>query len=720
MWLYVSIEDIRYYSFILVLLPNLTITLKMYAINQVFNYCNVSIVMQQQPHYNDKYIIENDELPASRTKESTGNEIVSQNEYIYLDEPIDYYRIDFTKVKSLSDISWEYFRIRPLIDIPTWLAYKINHFAMMCSVKLDKCKTCNSNAYYANPGEMTTSACRYHKSNSMTFCSDRSIKCLICNERQREYGMLFHRKATLCCKCTLLMRDFIHISNRKCRMISCETTSIFGYPGENSQFFCKSHRLPNMTDTKNKRCLYEGCTNQPSYNYPENKVSLYCKSHRLEGMINVVSKRCINPNCSTIPSYNYPGNKVSLYCKLHCLDGMIDIRSKRCLESGCNTIPTYSYHGSKLPLYCASHRLEGMVDIKHVKCKIDGCNIRPSYNYSGSELPLYCSSHRLEDMVDVIHETCLEPNCNIQPCYNYKGEKNGLYCSSHRLVGMIDIKSKRCGYINCEIRPSYNYPGTSIGLYCVSHHLPNMINVVNKKCDAINCSLIASHNYIGTKHSLCKEHSINGMVYSPYRICRFEDCDNPCLTGYQTPRLKLMHCLQHREPDEIDFTQNKCNTCSCTHTILDEDGDCLDCSKLGTRVELRVRTFFLQNNIQYKSHDTPLPSCGYRPDFLFEFESSCLVAEVDERQHRGYDKLDEEIRMLAIAEELRKPTIFLRFNPDEYSSPYQSEFNERLQTLKWYIEKCYTYISTNMCERIYLFYDNWDPNDVKPIPVYHR
>lgn len=466
------------------------------------------------------------------------------------------------------------------------------------------------------------------------------------------------------------------------KLEKCTTCGIRGYyyrPGDSETSACIIHKTPDMI---------------------VNNMKMKCVC-------------CLKLKCSYAMTYH---RNLTL-CHKCCMYfyAYVYLERNKCRSIGCNVEACFNYSMEEFGLMCVNHRLNNMIDIKNRRCLHDICTIQPLFNYKGQTRGIYCSIHKDPNMIDVIHTKCNYPNCTTNPTFNHSNEKTPKFCLKHKEPFMIDVIRTRCKHHNCIVHPIFNYPNETKPLWCSQHKHLNMIDVVHIRCKHQDCRLIAHHNSIGSKPQWCKEHSAKGCVYKPYRICRTEGCEKICLTGIQEPRLKLMHCLDHIQPGEIDFTQNKCNTCQVTHTILDSANNCSDCSTLGTRVELRVRTFFLQNGIQYKSHDTPLSLSGYRPDFLFETSTTYLVVEVDEHQHKNYD--DEDIRMLTIAEELRKPTIFIRFNPDDYSSPCQTEFTERLQCLKFYIEKCLTHIPTSRCEKIYLFYDNWDPNQVYPIQV---
>lgn len=57
---------------------------------------------------------------------------------------------------------------------------------------------------------------------------------------------------------------------------------------------------------------------------------------------------------------------------------------------------------------------------------------------------------------------------------------------------------------------------------------------------------------------------------------------------------------------------------------------------------------------------------GYRPDLWWDLETHGLIVEVDEYQHKRYNKEAERIRTTQIQLDANKPVVFLRFNPDGY------------------------------------------------------
>ena len=55
-----------------------------------------------------------------------------------------------------------------------------------------------------------------------------------------------------------------------------------------------------------------------------------------------------------------------------------------------------------------------------------------------------------------------------------------------------------------------------------------------------------------------------------------------------------------------------------------------------------------------------------RIDFQTEMGNVVVGIEVDENQHKTYDPLDEEKRIMQIYENADRNLVFIRFNPDKY------------------------------------------------------
>jgi len=107
-----------------------------------------------------------------------------------------------------------------------------------------------------------------------------------------------------------------------------------------------------------------------------------------------------------------------------------------------------------------------------------------------------------------------------------------------------------------------------------------------------------------------------------------------------------------------------------------------------------------------------------------------LIIEIDENQHKAYDEICENKRMMQISKDLQhRPIVFIRFNPDEYIKENQKiascwgtnkkddfgikpikkkEWIQRLTLLKDTITfwKEESNVSSKMVEIISLFFDD--------------
>ena len=73
-----------------------------------------------------------------------------------------------------------------------------------------------------------------------------------------------------------------------------------------------------------------------------------------------------------------------------------------------------------------------------------------------------------------------------------------------------------------------------------------------------------------------------------------------------------------------------------------------------------------QRNLE---HDVIADSCiQERPDIFWDRGDYCVVLEVDEDQHKKRPEECECARMVNLHSNFGRPTYFIRFNPDDYST----------------------------------------------------
>jgi hypothetical protein len=372
-------------------------------------------------------------------------------------------------------------------------------------------------------------------------------------------------------------------------------------------------------------------------------------------------------------------------------------------------------------------------------CQFENCKKRCCYNFEGLE-PKYCTNHKKENMVDVKSRMC--KTCNKKrPIYNYPQQKKGLYCKDCKLDDMINVKDKKCSICKEKI-PNFNFPGLKAE-YCENCSKDGMVNVKIKKC--ISCKIVAAgFNYPGEKSQLyCSTCKLDGMVnLFENRICKNKDCNKSSSFGYRKDNIRL-YCYDHKKDDMIDLAnQNKiCNSEWCNTRVLNKyKGYCLFCfinlfpdekvCRNYKTKEKSVADFILENfpNFTWICDKQIQDGCSRkRPDLLLDLGYQVIIIEIDEEQHINYNC--ENKRIMEISKDLdHRPTIFLRFNPDEYlcenkkiTSPWglnnngiliikkskQKEWNSRLEKLKetvefWIKEKNKT---SKMIEIQELFFD---------------
>jgi hypothetical protein len=108
------------------------------------------------------------------------------------------------------------------------------------------------------------------------------------------------------------------------------------------------------------------------------------------------------------------------------------------------------------------------------------------------------------------------------------------------------------------------------------------------------------------------------------------------------------------------------------------------------------------------TYNAPLgDGCVLRPDFLFEWG----VVELDEYQHTsiGYTPEGDVDRMKEIYRHLGKPTVFVRYNPDTYTTDgvvLDPSPRERHQVLIRVIRMCME-INIETLMVVYLYYDGF-------------
>jgi len=337
-----------------------------------------------------------------------------------------------------------------------------------------------------------------------------------------------------------------------------------------------------------------------------------------------------------------------------------------------------------------------MINVITKKCQYDKCRVTPIFNYCKESKGLYCSKHKLDEMVDVINKKCEKDGCFSIPRCNYIGQK-GRFCSKHKLGGMVDVNERICNYRNCTKQCKFGFLG-ELSSRCLTHIEENMICRPRRRCAKEKCDYFASHGLTPSKNEFCIDHAPKHYFALTKRKCK-NSGDEICL--------------------QFD--------------ILNKKGLCRECDpgdhfKFRRKTqELKVKAWLDASDLHsdYSSHDKSFPEVHecfdkrYRPDFLFDCGTHFVVLEVDEHQHRGKTYECDRKRMYEIFASLGLPTIFIRYNPDEYKVD-RKKYNPGDASRQKYLFSILDYyksergIPENESENfrcIKLYFDDFDKNN---------
>ena len=357
---------------------------------------------------------------------------------------------------------------------------------------------------------------------------------------------------------------------------------------------------------------------------------------------------------------------------------------RQCLHAGCSKRPVFNLHGQTKGKFCVDHKLPGMIDVKNKVCDHDGCTKRPVFNLHGQTKGKLCSAHKLPGMINVIDKVCDHDGCTKRPVFNLHGQTKGKFCSAHKLTGMFDVIHKVCQHDGCTKIPSYGIPGHQA--------------------------------------SSCSEHKMDKMIRKPRSVCKHPKCREIALYGARIPT----HCEDHKHNEEINLVERECIKCNLPN-ILDDNGVCGYCDpskyhkfRLAKQREVKISLDVDETIPEYEYYDRIVDSaCGLeRPDFMWDCGTHFVVLEVDEHQHdsRKYQEC-ECPRMINIAQGNGMPTVFLRYNPDEYKTIKGNvktpTHAARMKELTRWLKHMFVTKPNGYCTVKQLYYHGWFETDTE-------
>lgn len=359
---------------------------------------------------------------------------------------------------------------------------------------------------------------------------------------------------------------------------------------------------------------------------------------------------------------------------------------------------------------------------KHIKCK---CGKYASYGFNKRTHCSFCKEDGMKD-INNYKKIC---NCGKYATFGYK---KATHCKSCKEASMIDIinKYKKC---KCGKRCSFGYEKATHCNDCKESEMKNVLKHI--KC---KCGKRPSFGIINKSPSHCKNCKTEFMVDLRHIYCK---CGKRPSYGY----IKSTHCNLCKEDDMIDINnKNKkcvsefCNMLGskkysnyCTHcfaNLFPSDERTLKIRKKSK--ELKVISH-IGNLFEDWIHDKPLyvdikgGCCNSkrRIDLRKLINGTMLCIEIDEKQHKYYNKKDEQERYDNLFMDFSGKWIFIRYNPDKYKlnnnrirNPF---FDTRMKILEHEINNQIFRIKNEKNKEIieihYLFFDEQDNPCVKKI-----
>jgi len=208
------------------------------------------------------------------------------------------------------------------------------------------------------------------------------------------------------------------------------------------------------------------------------------------------------------------------------------------------------------------------------------------------------------------------------------------------------------------------------------------------------------------------------MIKSPSKRCEEKKCRELAIYGTETTRLR---CETHKHDDDINLVEKECQSCHLPN-ILNKNNFCSNCepsiyAKVTKRKEKHIADLLTLNGFIFTNDRVPNgTNCGReRPDFVFDQGTHIIILEVDEDQHKGYQCLCEQTRMVNITQSFGGiPVFWIRYNPDDFKLPNKSKSNISQNTRESYLLRWIKYAMTrqskNLLEVIYLFYNGCTEN----------
>ncbi len=213
---------------------------------------------------------------------------------------------------------------------------------------------------------------------------------------------------------------------------------------------------------------------------------------------------------------------------------------------------------------CENHKLPDDKNLWKTYCIEDECFETPIFTADGKHV-VHCLEHALEDENILFKSTkCHHPDCYPDPkraTFGIEGEK-ALFCKEHKSDYHVDVHSKRC--IDCTKKRAHYGPKGGKAIRCGGCKLPDDICVSNKlcvKCEKKSATFGSQRGRKYVKHCMdCREPNDIDCVS---KLCIEDDCDKRAIYGSKLGHQNSQHCKKHATADEFRCDVKPCGIDGC-------------------------------------------------------------------------------------------------------------------------------------------------------------
>jgi len=288
--------------------------------------------------------------------------------------------------------------------------------------------------------------------------------------------------------------------------------------------------------------------------------------------------------------------------------------------------------------------------------------------------PISCSVCRQPDMVNVVNKRCIVCK-KKQPVFGSVADNIALYCIKCSPAGMQDVKNKKC--ITCQkTRATFGSVDDNIALYCIKCSPDGMRDVKSKKC--IVCkkkqpSLGDLSDNIVLYCADCAPANTQNVKSKKCIVCKKKQ------PTFGDPNDGIRKwCVDCMPKGMIDIKSKRCSYCKLFRCNPKYKEFCSQCYFFKHPNDKRIRNYKTKEQAFTTKLAELYPmaqldsiisgGCSRRrPDFLLELMTHCIIVEIDENQHRGYESTCEQQRINDMFTDLGdRNVVFIRFNPDNY------------------------------------------------------